>query len=261
MSFETTRAPLIAHLRELKRRLIIAGLAYLGAAILSYLFAEEIYRFLVHPLAEAYGPEKGRLIYTSLTEAFITYIKLACFGGVVVAFPVLAWQVYAFIAPGLYHKEKRVVLPYLVVSPTLFILGAALAYYFVFPLAWKFFLSFEAPPVEGSLPIQMEARVSDYLSLVTQFILGFGLAFQLPVLLTLLARAGLIETAMLKGKRRYAIVLIFFASAVLTPPDIMSQICLALPLILLYELSILACGHIERQRYTHARHPIHPTEP
>lgn len=260
--FEHTRAPLIAHLIELKRRLIFAVLAFAVTTTLSYFFAQEIYQFLVRPLTDLFGHQQGRrLIYTNLTEAFFTYLKLACFGGLILSFPILAWQIYAFIAPGLYKRERGVILPYLVVSPLLFLAGAALAYYFVFPLAWEFFLSFETLGGGDTMPIRLEAKVSDYLSLVIHFILGFGFAFQLPVLLTLLVRADLIKTATLSTKRRLAVVLIFVAAGILTPPDILSQISLALPLILLYELSILACGHIERKRYDHARHPIHPTEP
>lgn len=261
-SFEHTRAPLIAHLIELKRRLMIAVAAFLVATAISYFFAQEIYQFLVRPLTELYGHQQGRrLIYTNLTEAFFTYMKLAIFGGLVVSFPVIAWQAYAFIAPGLYRTEKGVVLPYLIVSPLLFVCGAALAYYFVFPLAWEFFLSFETLGGADAMPIQLEAKVSDYLSLVIHFILGFGFAFQLPVLLTLLVRADLVQTTTLAARRRMAVIIIFVVAGVLTPPDIVSQISLAVPLILLYELSIIACRHIEKKRENYARYPIHPAKP
>lgn len=246
--FEHTRAPLIAHLIELKRRLIWVVLVYTAAITVSYLFSAEIYQFLLRPLSEAYGPNEAghKLIYTSLTEAFFTYMRLAFFGGAFIAVPFAAWQIYLFMAPGLYDHEKRLAVPYLIASPVLFVIGAALAYYFVFPLAWQFFLSFETM---GELPIELQARVSDYLSTSMQFIIGFGVAFQLPVILTLLVRAGIIEAAQLAKQRRLAIVIIFIAAAILTPPDVVSQTSLAIPLMILYELSVFACKRIERARH------------
>jgi sec-independent protein translocase protein TatC len=248
--FEHTRAPLIAHLVELKRRLMWVVLVFIISTAIAYFFAGEIYQFLLRPLSEAYGQDSGRkLIYTNLTEAFITYIKLACFGGAFITVPFAAWQLYLFMAPGLYDKEKSVALPYLIASPLLFFAGAALAYYFVFPLAWKFFLSFEIAKGAGAaLPIQLEARVGDYLSIAMQFMIGFGLAFQLPILLTLLVRTGVISAQQLVAQRRIAIVIIFIAAAILTPPDIVSQTCLAIPLIILYEASIFVCKRIEKGR-------------
>ena len=211
-----------------------------------YFFAPEIYAFLVKPLAIASGGVPRRLIYTGLTEAFVTYVKLALWAGCFVAFPVIAAQLWLFVAPGLYARERRAFLPFLIATPILFLLGAALAYYVVFPLAWTFFLSFETPSSMGSLPIQLEARVSEYLSLSMTIIFAFGLAFQLPVALVLLTRVGLLSAAKLSAFRRYAIVIVFIAAAILTPPDVVSQISLALPLMLLYEISIIAARWVEK---------------
>lgn len=238
---------LYAHLIDFRRRLMGSLLAILVGFLISYVFAADIYAFLVRPLAEATEGEPRRLIYTGLTEAFVTYIKLSLWAGCFLAFPVIAAQVWMFIAPGLYKHERRTFLPFLIATPILFLMGAAMAYYFVFPLAWKFFLSFEVPAVAGSLPIQLEARVSEYLSLSMTIIFAFGLAFELPVVLVLLTRVGLLSSAKLSQFRRYAIVLIFVAAAILTPPDVISQISLALPMMVLYEASILASRWVEKK--------------
>jgi len=242
-------APLLEHLIELRRRLMACFAVFLAASIGCYVFAPQLYAFLVQPLADSFADHsQRRLIYTGLTEAFFTYMKLAAVAGFFIAFPFIASQAYAFLAPGLYRKERRVLRPYLVAAPALFLLGAGLAYYFVFPLAWHFFLSFETPPVAGGLPIALEARVSEYLGLALHLLVAFGLAFQLPVVLTLLCRAGLVQAGALARGRRFAIVIIAAASAVLSPPDAFSMIALMLPLLLLYEVSIWLCGRVEKTR-------------
>lgn len=237
----------VEHFSELRRRLVYSILVLLVAFIGCYLYAEELYGFLVSPLADIYATQDGthnsrRLIYTGLTEVFFTYIKVSFYSALFISFPFIAWQGYIFLAPGLYKHEKIVLLPYLILAPLLFITGAALVYYCIFPLAWQFFLGFEIGTQHtNTLPIQLEARVSEYLSLVIHLIFAFGLAFQLPIILTLLARIGVISPEALKKKRKYALLAIVTVAAIITPPDIISQIGLALPLLLLYEISIIAC--------------------
>jgi len=242
--------PLLDHLLELRRRLMFASLGFVVAFALCYGVSLEIYDILMRPLAKVMAEVGGtqRMIYTALTEGFFTQVKVAVFGALFLSFPIVAGQLWMFVAPGLYKKERRAFLPFLVASPILFVLGAMLVYFLVIPLAWKFLLGFQTHGGETVLPIQLEARVGEYLSLIMTLIFAFGVSFQLPVLLTLLARAGLVSSAALASKRRYAIVVAFVVGAVLTPPDIVSQIGLALPMMLLYEGSIIVCRRIERAR-------------
>ena len=241
--------PLLDHLIELRNRLMYATAAILVGFMICYLFKEHIYAFLVEPLANVYHGQTGRrMIYTGLTEAFFTYVKVSFWAGTFLAFPFVATQLWLFIAPGLYRNEKQAFLPFLVATPILFFIGAAMAYYVVFPLAWRFFVSFETPGGPGTLPIELEARVSEYLSLVIKMLFAFGLAFELPVALTLMGRVGLISSDQLSKNRRFAIVGVFAAAAVITPPDIISQVTLAIPILVLYEISIIAVRMVERRR-------------
>ncbi|HTW69186.1 MAG TPA: twin-arginine translocase subunit TatC [Acetobacteraceae bacterium] len=240
--------PLLDHLVELRRRLMWSIAAFFVAFIFCYAISNRIYYFLAEPLAavlRAQGQPDPHLIYTQLYEAFFTRIKVAVFGGAFIGFPVIASQIYMFIAPGLYRSEKRALLPFLIATPVLFLMGAALAYYFVFPFAWKFFASFSSMTGGGGVPIELLPRVSDYLDLVMKLIFAFGITFELPVLLTLLAKVGIVTSKGLKRYRRYAWVGMFVIAAVLAPPDVITQSGLALPLIALYEVSILAAKMVE----------------
>jgi len=230
------------HFNELKKKVLYILLFFLCAFIGSYIFSNEIYRFLLAPLSDYYATEgrKGSIIYTGLTEAFFTYIKVAFMSALFFTIPFIAFQFFSFVSPGLNTGEKRVLVACFLATPLLFLMGAFVAYYFIFPEAWKFFLSFENTSLEN-LPIKLEARISEYLSLSSQIILAFGIAFQLPIAITLLNKIGLISVSWLKKQRRFAIVTIFIVAAVITPPDVLSQLALASIMILLYELSILLC--------------------
>ena len=238
-----------SHFTELRSRLLNSLIFIFFVFIISYIFAEQIYNFLVEPYANAVKNDKipRRLIFTALHETFIVYIKVAFFSAIFLGSPVLLIQIYKFIAPGLYRNEKRAILPYLISTPILFLLGGFLVYYLVMPLAIKFFLSFETIGSNSSLPIQLEAKVNEYLSLIMRLIFAFGISFQLPVVLSLLARIGVINSTFLKERRKYVVVMIFAAAAILTPPDPITQIGLAVPLLILYELSIFSVNIIEKK--------------
>lgn len=246
---DASTAPLMDHLIELRRRLLWCVGALIIAFGIAFTQAERVFAFLVQPLVHAFGPGvQGKLIYTKLYEAFFVEIKVAAFTAFVLAFPVIANQLWAFVAPGLYKREKRAFLPFLIATPVLFTMGAALAYYVVMPTAFKFFLTFQHSGDATGLAQQALPSMEEYLSLVMHFIIAFGIAFLLPVLLMLLERAGIVSRTQLIGARRYAIVGAFIVAAVLTPPDILSQCMLAFPLILLYEGAIIAIWFTERRR-------------
>jgi len=245
----------ISHLTELRQRLI-NSLVFLGTLfVICYIFSEHIYGFLVEPYANAVKDDglERRLIFTALQETFLTYLKVSFFAAFFATSPFILIQVWKFIAPGLYKHEKKAIMPYLVLTPVLFLLGGMLVYYLIMPLAIKFFLSFESIGLNTNLPIQLEAKVNEYLSLVMKLIFAFGLSFQLPIVLSLLARIGLIDAKFLRERRKYVVVIIFAAAAILTPPDPITQIGLGIPLLLLYELSILSVGIIESKNLKRER--------
>ncbi len=249
MTKENKEGSFISHLTELRQRLINSFIFLTVLFVICYFFSEHIYGFLVDPYAQAVKDDttERRLIFTALQETFLTYLKVSFFAAFFVTSPFILIQVWKFIAPGLYDNEKSAIAPYLIVTPILFLLGGMLVYYLIMPLAIKFFLSFESSGLSTNLPIQLEAKVNEYLSLVMKLIFAFGLSFQLPVVLSLLARVGVVDSKFLKDRRKYVVVMIFAAAALLTPPDPITQIGLAIPLLILYELSIFSVKIIEKK--------------
>ena len=249
ISQDDTSGSFVGHLTELRSRLVKSFLFLIFLFILCYFFSTDIYRFLVQPYTDAILAENldRRLIFTALHEAFLTYLKVAFFAAFFISSPFFLIQLWKFIAPGLYKNEKKSLLPYLIATPTLFFLGGCIVYYLIMPLAIKFFLGFETVAEPGVIAIQLEAKVNEYLSLIMRLIFAFGVSFQLPVILSLLARIGIIDSEYLRQRRKYFVVIIFAMAAILTPPDPITQIGLALPLLLLYELSIFIIKFIEKK--------------
>ena len=245
---EASRAPLITHLIELRRRLVWSLIGLAIAMTACFVVAGDIFNLLLIPYERAAGEDQElRLIFTAPQEFFFTKLKIALFGGVCIAFPVIASQLYKFVAPGLYRNERSAFLPYIIATPVLFILGGCVVYFIIMPLAMQFFIGMQQTPEDGGAIIELLPRVSEYLGLIMTLILAFGFCFQLPVVLTLMARVGLATSEGLKAKRKYAVVGVFAVAAFLTPPDIISQVGLAIPTLLLYEVAIYSVRMVERK--------------
>jgi sec-independent protein translocase protein TatC len=241
-ALDATRAPLMEHLIELRRRLIWGMLSFGVCFVVCFAFSTPILNFLERPLAAA----TNHLIYTALPEIFFTQVKVGIFGGLCLGFPAIAAQIWIFVAPGLYKHERRAFLPFLLWTPVMFILGAAFVYYVMMPFAIRFFAGYQVPATGGALGIQLQAKVSDYLDFVMTLMFAFGLTFQLPVLLSILGKVGIVTSKALRDMRRYAYVGLFGVAAIFTPPDAISMLSLAFPLVALYEISIFCVAAIER---------------